>query len=218
MRPLCPTIKNQGDLGTCGAAAVTTFLEFLTGHRLSILFMYYVTRVYVCNCLPNDDAGVELKDILEALCRYGICRNDSWPYDASKFLEEPPQRCLEEAQHFRPHLSDFQMLNSLEEMKSTLKKQMPFFVDINFAPAAYGREPAATGKIGKPQLTEVEFCDHTVCVLGFNDETEELIFQNSWGTEWGEQGYGYVSYEYINRGLFKNAFAWKLDHRPSVIY
>jgi len=209
LRPLCPTIRNQGDLGTCGAAAVTSFLEFVTGTRWSILYLYYVTRVFICNTLPHDDAGVELKDLLEAMRRYGICKDESWPYDTTKFLEAPPESAMEEARMFRPQLSDFRPLHSLEDMKATLKKEMPLFVDINFAPIAYGREPAATGKVGKPPVQEVEYCDHTLIIVGYNDETEELIFQNSWGTDWGEQGFGYFSYEYINAGLFKNAYTWR---------
>jgi len=216
LRPLCPPIKNQGDLGTCGAAAVTTFLEFVVGCKLSILYLYYTTRVYVNKSVAHDDAGVELPDILESLSRHGICTDETWPYISSRFLEEPSRYSSEEARRFRPQLSDFQPLNSLEEMKASLKREMPFFIDINFAPSAYGREPAATGKVGKPPIHEVEYCDHSVLVIGYNDETEELKFQNSWGAEWGEQGFGYVSYEYITRGLFKNGYTWKSDKLTNV--
>jgi len=215
LRPLCLPIKNQGDLGTCGCCAVTTFLEMISGVRLSVLYMYYVTRVYVCNYMPHDDSGVELRDIMEALSRYGICRDETWPYDASKFLEEPSSKARDEALLFRP--ADFLALHNLEDIKDALRKETPVFVDVNFAPDAFGREPALTGKVGKPPTEEVEFCDHTVLIVGYNDESEELIFQNSWGTDWGEQGFGRVPYEYFNRGLFKNAFTWK-GERPAIMY
>jgi hypothetical protein len=38
-------------------AAVTSFLEFITETRLSVLFLYYTTRVFTMNRLPWDDAG-----------------------------------------------------------------------------------------------------------------------------------------------------------------
>ncbi len=40
------------------------------------------------------------------------------------------------------------------------------------------------------------------------DEREHLIFQNTWGTSWGAQGFGFLPYEYIRRGLFRNAYTW----------
>jgi len=208
LRPLCPAVKDQGDLGTCGVAALTTFLEFITGTPLSVLFIYYVSRVFVIGSMPHDDSGVDCKDVLEALAKYGLCKEETWPYNTAKFLEAPPEAAFEEASRFRPNSSKFQPLFSLEEMKATLKKEMPFFVDIDFAPAAYGRESAETGKIAKAP-TKIEYCDHTVLVVGYNDETEELIFQNSWGTHWGDKGFGYLPYQYINNQLFRNACAWK---------
>jgi len=215
LRLMCSEVKNQGDLGTCGACALTGFLEVLTGTSLSVLFIYYVSRVYICNNLPHDDAGVELKDCLEALLKYGICRAETWRYDTAKFLATPPQKAFDEALKFHP--TDFARLNTLADMKASLKKEIPIFVDINFAPGAYGREPALTGHIGKPPITEVEYCDHTVLLVGYDDDTDELIFQNSWGKDWGEKGYGRFSYEYITRGLFKNAYTWVGEKVTSII-
>jgi len=211
LRPLCFPIKNQGDLGTCGVSAVTSFLEFLSGHSLSVMFLYYVTRVYLSNYLSNDDSGVQPQLVLDALANYGICRREHWPYIPSKFMECPPPQAFEEAQLFRPQATDFLQLTSFEEMKATLDRELIFFVDINFAPDAYGRGPEKTGIVKKPPAHEVEYCDHTVMVVGYNDDTEYLIIQNSWGTHWGQNGYGYVPYEYITRGLFKNAYTWKGD-------
>jgi hypothetical protein len=120
---------------------------------------------------------------------------------------------MEEAQNFRPQLSDFRPLNSLEEMKETLKNEMPFFVDINFAPYAYGREPAATGKVGKPPQLEAEFCDHTIFIVGFNDETEELIFQNSWGTG----SYRFQSCIGLDRAPKEGESTLRLDETNAII-
>ncbi|RYD53678.1 MAG: hypothetical protein EOP52_05365 [Sphingobacteriales bacterium] len=34
---------------------------------------------------------------------------------------------------------------------------------------------------------------HAVCIVGY--DAEGFIFKNSWGTQWGENGYGRISYE-----------------------
>jgi C1A family cysteine protease len=55
---------------------------------------------------------------------------------------------------------------------------------------------------------------HAVVVAGYNDTikikntgagaaetTGALLIRNSWGTGWGDGGYGWLPYEYVLRGL-----------------
>jgi C1A family cysteine protease len=209
LRPVCPPIQNQGDLGTCGVTALTSFLEFITQERLSVLFIYYATRVLIRGHLSYDDSGVEMEDCITALDKYGLCRDETWPYEAGtivddnisclipiefllfveKFCETPTQRAFEEARQFRP--TNFRKLNSIQEMKETLRSGLPFFCDVNFAPDTYCVPCAESGVVPRPKsLAELDpdSCEHTVLIVGYDDETEYFIFQNSWGSTWGKKG------------------------------
>ena len=50
-------------------------------------------------------------------------------------------------------------------------------------------------------------CGHAVVAVGFDDSIEigpskgAFIIRNSWGEEWGENGYGYLPYDYLLNGL-----------------
>lgn len=46
------------------------------------------------------------------------------------------------------------------------------------------------------------------CSCGFNNSTKLIKFKNSWNTNWGQNGYGYLSYDYINNYLWD---AWACD-------
>lgn len=35
---------------------------------------------------------------------------------------------------------------------------------------------------------------HAIVLVGFNDTTQRWIIRNSWGTRWGDNGYGYIPY------------------------
>jgi len=215
LRPKCLAVINQGDLGTCGVSSLVCMLEAVTETRLSVLFLYYTTRKLMGR-LPCDDSGVELIDCLEALEKYGICREELWPYDnICKFCEEPPPEAYKEAAHFRPS-SEICQIYSLEEMKDCLNHELPFSCDIEFPPKFFGREVAKTGQ-APPPSTIVDFCDHTVLVVGYDDDTSEFIYQNSWGTTWGTGGFGHFPYSYITQNQFKSAYCWRGKRRNPFI-
>ena len=69
------------------------------------------------------------------------------------------------------------------------------------------------GKIPYPCRGERILGGHAVVAVGFNDEIEiknmicrsettgALLIRNSWGTGWGDRGYGWLPYEYVLKGL-----------------
>jgi len=71
-----------------------------------------------------------------------------------------------------------------------------------------------TGKIPLPCKGEKILGGHAVAAVGYDDKmkitnagsrkavtTGALLIRNSWGTGWGEDGYGWLPYEYIMKGL-----------------
>lgn len=40
---------------------------------------------------------------------------------------------------------------------------------------------------------------HLITICGYSEDTQKFEFKNSWGTSFGERGYGTITYDYINR-------------------
>jgi hypothetical protein len=207
LRPMTSGIMNQGDLGTCGVSAIVSFLEFITGERLSVLFLYWTTRVLIRKELAHDDSGVELEDVLEALRLYGVCRNERWPYDVCRFADRPTAEAFAEAAHFKP--TAFLPVTSMVQMKAILQSETPLFADVFFSPQSYGTYTSRTGIVPKaPDTNWDESCIHTCLIMGYDEKKEHFIFQNTWGTAWGSNGFGFLPYDYIHRGLFRHGWSW----------
>ena len=47
---------------------------------------------------------------------------------------------------------------------------------------------------------------HTVLLVGYDHEKEKLFFKNSWGFEWGDAGYGSMSYSYFRKYTYAGGF------------
>jgi len=48
---------------------------------------------------------------------------------------------------------------------------------------------------------------YPICVVGYDDQKKLLKFESSWGAAWGEHGYGYLSYDYVEKYLSTDNWA-----------
>jgi C1A family cysteine protease len=74
-------------------------------------------------------------------------------------------------------------------------------------------EGASPGDIPMPCRDEQAEWGHAVLAVGYDDKREvgntrcgtvskgAMLIRNSWGVEWGENGYGWLPYEYVGKGL-----------------
>ncbi len=51
----------------------------------------------------------------------------------------------------------------------------------------------------KCQSGEIDCYGHAIILTGFDTERHVFFFKNSWGENWGKDGYGEVSFEYVNK-------------------
>jgi GNAT superfamily N-acetyltransferase len=58
---------------------------------------------------------------------------------------------------------------------------------------------APGGRLPMPLQDEKDTGVHDVAVIGWDDATDSIVFQNSWGRRWGEDGIGYISKQYFER-------------------
>jgi C1A family cysteine protease len=43
---------------------------------------------------------------------------------------------------------------------------------------------------------------HSMALVGYDDQHRVFIVRNSFGTDWGDQGYGYLSYDFFDARRF----------------
>ncbi len=220
LRGWCPPIEHQGALGSCTANAGVGLVEYYErrafGRHIdaSRLFLYKVTR----NLLKwIGDRGAFLRTTMAAMVFFGMPPEEYWAYIIKDFDKEPSSFCYAYAQNYQaiqyfrldPPSTPKDLL--LKRVKSLLAAGLPSM--FGFAVFDSIKKVEDDGKIPFPCPEERILGGHAIVVVGFDDNikinnddckvetTGALLIRNSWGTGWGDKGYGWLPYDYVLKGL-----------------
>jgi C1A family cysteine protease len=200
LRPMSPPIGDQGRLGSCTAwaslAAWGAELLKQTGKTLdaSELAQYYWTRKL--ERTQRIDAGASIRDAIKTLAKKGVVPEESWPYDPAQFAVAPPP-AVEKQALLRQALAYAAVPQALRSLKQALASGYLVVFGISVYESFESDDASTTGVIPLPQTSEQLLGGHAICLAGYDDSTQHFTFRNSWGTGWGNEGYGYLPYDYV---------------------
>lgn len=203
---------DQADLGSCTANAFCTAFRISAknlgkypGFEPSRLFYYYNERVQ--EGTVAEDAGADETDGLHFAMTGGVCSEALWPYITAKFAEIPSPPAFVEAQHYlvrtwgvltqdENNREDPFLLAQIRHLIAVEKQ--PVMIAVLIYESFNSMETALTGAVKYPDQ-EKEQClgGHEMCIIGYNDDLQAFLVQNSWGPRWGRNGRCYMRYKYI---------------------
>lgn len=211
LAPNCPPVFDQGQLGSCTANAILGAYEYeMTKQKepftdLSRLFLYYQERAKE-GTIPSD-AGAAIQDGIWVLQNgSGVCRETVWPYVISKFSATPPPAAYADAGSH--HVVSAQRLSgTLDDLRQTLVDGNPIVFGVEVYSSFESATSAKTGVIPMPNVAhETLEGGHAICLVGYDDTKQLFKFRNSWGTGWGDRGYGYLPYAYVTNPALSSDF------------
>lgn len=202
LRPHCPPVVDQGQLGSCTANALAGAMGYIhaAATPFSRLFIYYNERAIEHHI--TSDSGAMIRDGIKTLAKKGVCAEAEWPYNIAQFKKKPSAKCFTDAQANR--IATYSRLSTLNDMLQCLADGYPFVFGFTVYESFESQEVASTGVMNLPAANEQPLGGHAVMAVGYDMASQRLIVRNSWGTGWGLDGSGYFTmpFAYVtNRGL-----------------
>ncbi|MCD6436259.1 MAG: C1 family peptidase [Clostridiales bacterium] len=216
--PEMSPVKDQERLGSCVGFATTALKEWQEqkehkeeveagkkNHRdekyydLSEAWVYWNCKKI--DAWPNDE-GTDIRSSMKVLHKIGVPTEKAWPYDDVVYGE--PKNWASMVARWSL-IRSYYRVGNLEELKGALV-QAPVVIGIGCYEEIL--QVGSNGIIPYPANPRICYGGHAVCAVGYNDRRGFIKFKNSWSSDWGENGYGYLPYSYI-RDFMWDAWAAK---------
>ncbi len=202
LRPNCPPVYDQGNLGSCTSNAIAGAIEYdqkkqnaKKFYQPSRLFIYYNERAI--EGTVSQDAGAQIRDGIKSVNAQGVCPETVWPYIETEFAVKPPVAAYVAAK--LDVAVKYQSLVDTNEtsLKACLAGGLPFVFGFNVFPEFESEAVAASGMLPMPGPRDRSIGGHAVLATGFDDAKQCFLVRNSWGADWGLAGYFWMPYAYM---------------------
>lgn len=192
-------VENQGNLGSCTSNAITNGYELMVKIlypdsfvELSRLFVYYHSRLFSDDL--DNDAGAYIRDGLKSIKNYGVCAEELWPYNIEKYDDQPYPRCYLDAT--KRKITSYNILFTNEEIKEVLSGKRPVVVCIEIF-YEFNDVTKENPYVKLPNTFTYSLGNHAILLIGYDDSINCFLMKNSYGNDWGDNGYGFIPYDYI---------------------
>jgi C1A family cysteine protease len=189
-----PPVFDQGPAGTCVACATAYYDKtFQKGmehgwplgdnhHQFSPLYIYSQRRH------QPEDAGMTIREAMKIIQEQGVCSLACMPYSAERINVAPT---AEQRQAATPNRAkSYARINSIGEMQAYLTTNC--FVAGVMVHEQFMDAPG--GVIPMPEPGTQFLGGHAICIVGFDRRNRMFKFANSWGTQWGDHGFGHIAF------------------------
>lgn len=207
-----PGIFDQGTLGSCVANAWSAAMYYALAKEhapliLSRLFLYYNARGGIA-----EDTGTTIREGIKSVANLGDCKETTWPYDLSKWTLKPAPAAFSEA--IKRKQIEYSRLVTLDDMLHCLAGGFP----IVYGMSVYGPFEELDGRhfvLPMPSPADEYLGGHALCIVGYDRTAKHFIVRNSWGTDWGQNGYFMLPFAYATDTNLADDF-WTVRTIPNV--
>lgn len=202
-------VLNQGAEGNSVGCAVAACVEYQIlkhlNRKIKISPRYIYNYARKLNNMLKNDSGTTVKSAIDIVRKYGAVTEKDWPYKAGEYHVDLPEK-LTKVDHYQ--INNSYQVKSVAKIVEAMDAHGPVVIGITVYGSFMSSKPAENGIIPMPKEKESVVGGHAICLVAYDSTEKTFKFRNSWGTGWGDKGYGQLSFEYIDKF---SADAWAFE-------
>lgn len=161
----------------------------------STIFTYYNQRAMIGQ-KDKKDTGSCVETALDAVRKYGACNSTIWS-NSKPFYKKPSKAAFKDG--LKGHeIVKYYQVKSQKEIKKALYKGYPVAIAMRWA---FTCIDGNSWIFIDPSDDDIEDCTsgHALVIVGYDDESRLFEVRNSWGSNWGNNGYAYITYDAMKK-------------------
>ena len=208
-----PPVRSQGNQGSCVAWATTYYLK---SYQEKIQYGYdyasyedVMSPAFVYNQIKqneNCDSGSTIVDALEILKTYGSNSWKDFPY-SDLYCSSLPSDDLKESA-IRNKIAEYFVVGIPENntdinytltnlIKTLVFQKNPIVISMDFKNLSFENQGDVYIANRYKENPVDSGCGHAILIVGYDNQLNAFKIINSWGTDWGNDGYCWVSYDFF---------------------
>ena len=206
-------VEDQGTLNACTANSTVSACELILQANtqfvhLSRRFNYYESRE--ADGLLGADGGAYLRTAIDAAYQVGLPTEATWPYTIAEYNVVPSSDAMTEAATRK--ITRYEIINDnisglvtgdLYKITSALCEGYPVVIGFSLTDAFYNISGDFVYQSqhpyrGSTQGAAILPLGHAVVIVGYINDYNAFIIENSWGSGWGYNGYALLPYAVIS--------------------
>jgi C1A family cysteine protease len=141
------------------------------------------------------------------LVAIGSSEAAEWPYDISRFKDDPPPPVWNDALANRLDKPYKVVERSVDAIKAVLSNHQTMAFGFSVYESFESAQVEASGIVPMPGLSERMLGGHEVLAVGYlAGHPDHVLCRNSWGSTWGMLGYFLMPWEYLMNANLSDDF------------
>ena len=193
-REECTPVRNQGTEGSCTGHAMVAVAELLYWRKLgsppdlSERWAYEKAKLHD-EWEGTDYEGSSIRGAVKAWANEGICPEESWPYKAKNPGKPKPDAGAKAGEY---PIARYERCLGIDHIKHAIHYRGCVIAGANVHKGWFSTIGKETIPF-KPDYSQEG--GHAITLVGYDDEKEVFWVKNSWGEEWGKEGFAGLTYK-----------------------
>ncbi len=217
-----PPIGNQGQQGSCASWAVSYYMKSLQ-ENLKTEFPNTTATImspsYTYNQITRGECkGTSISETLDLIMEKGVCSISEFPYSDSNCSLQPTDSVIKLAQNAKiSYYKNLSGNNMVLEMKTLITEQTPIIIGTYLSDEFGNVDEFDLVAYREHQVNYGSERCHAMLVIGYSDTYNAFKVVNSWGSDWGNEGFIWIDYKAFENVLDKNA-EFKVINQAYIAY